>query len=276
MSHPFFLYEATLALFPSPDGRGLGGGALFWGGPAVRLGMQKTNTGVMMAASGDTNETEHQVNENHQITIDQAWLVREDGAEFTAERGQFYILQILWRSKERTGVYWNQRTYYGVTCQEFNDQSEGTLHSLRQMRFRAQTLVSTGGPGSGPGAYNPITPPNTLQSVLFPREVLLVAGEYLLGIYRWQTNATAVGATAICTASQNAATVLGLELNGTLTGDVITLPAGAVNSQVTVTVSLNRTVPAGTPVRWKIISGPGDIESMAAECAVTMQIKVNN
>lgn len=274
---PFFLYEASLALFPSPDGNAVQGGAVYWGGPANRLSLTKQNTAVRLAASGDQYETDHQVNENHQLEVGQAWLVREDGADFTAVRGQFYVLQILWAMQRpgRTGFYWYQRTYYGVTCEEVGDASQGTLQSARSMRFRAQRLVTAGGPGPGPGVYAPVAPSGTVQDVLFAHEEPLQTGMYLLGMYRWPPNATAQSVTVTAWRSQNSATVLALEVEGVLTGDTVSLAAGTANTEVQVTQALSRAIPAGSGVRWKVTGAPADVESMAWQCGLVMQLKVN-
>ena len=66
-------------------------------------------------------------------------------------------------------------------------------------------------------------------------------------------------------------TVLGLEINGILSGDIITIPAGTANVDASGSVTFSRNVAAGSEVRWKVISGP-DIEAAVWHLGVVMRL----
>src|SRR5438093_6313886 len=100
----------------------------------------------------------------------------------------------------------------------------------------------------------------------------MVVGEYMLGHYRWPVAVGLLSARAVAFAPQNAPMVLTLEVGGVLTGQTLTIPAGAVDTEVSAMVALDYTVLAGQSVRWKITDGPAP-EDAARLAALAMQVQ---
>jgi hypothetical protein len=300
---PLFLYEAMLSLYPADaDDLPMTDFPVWQGAVAngLRLGLEYE--AIRMAGNGDRFQREHHVDESHTLEIERSWLLRKTPDPLTAgslpppthahsvsvegdfipERNRRYVLVMVWKSSD--GL-WHQRTYNGVTSRAVAWESVRALHFSNRQSWRAESFsqltefenppVFPGG-GGGPGGTTPvpviITPllPDE-QSVGFFRENPLVVGEYLMGHYRWPRDVTLVSAKEIAFAPQVTANVLTLEVGGVLQTPTLTLPLGTANTEVTATVTLNRTVPAGQSVRWKITDGP-DPENAAWVCAVGMEV----
>jgi hypothetical protein len=104
----------------------------------------------------------------------------------------------------------------------------------------------------------------------FSREHLLVPGEHLTGLYRVPRPVTLLAAEA-CAVAPSGVTVLGLEVDGTLTGQTLALPAGPPNVEVTSSVSLSGTVLAGQLIRWRIVAGPAP-PGAATQCSLLLTV----
>lgn len=89
------------------------------------------------------------------------------------------------------------------------------------------------------------------------RETPTIAGEYLLGYYRWEGAMILQRARLSGVAGQVTPAVLRLEVGGELTATTITMPAGTDGQMVTVDATLNVNIAAGVTVRWLIDSCPG-------------------
>lgn len=95
---------------------------------------------------------------------------------------------------------------------------------------------------------------------LSPQE--LIVGEYLMGTFTAASAVTLASAKVTAYAPQVSAVVLELEVSGTLTGQQLTIPVGAVNVEVTATVDLSAiTLTAGQVCKWKVISAPGTLDT---------------
>ena len=288
---PFFLSEAVITLYASnAAGVFTGTAAVWWSGPARSLNLAAQLEGVLTAASGDAYRTEHQVDEEHQIQIGSTWLVqRSDQRDFQLQRGNYYVLQIVWIAD---GVL-KLRTYFGVTAQSWKLASAATNEFMQALQLRAQYVVEGGqlGPAtvingvvlapsggsvpSGGGIVTPTGNSGAEEIIGFFHEDVFFPGDYFLGCYQWAGAVTMMTATAYAAASQGVGVTLALELNGTLTGDVINLPTGAANTTVTGTVNLGaRNVAPGTLVRWKVTAGPADGERAGWQGWLGMNVKV--
>ena len=114
------------------------------------------------------------------------------------------------------------------------------------------------------------TPPG--QSCSFTMEEVLLSGTYLMGTYEWDDSPVALGqAEAVAWASRGQPVVLGLEVGGVLTADRLTIPVGTANTNVSAVATLNRVVPAGQSVRWRVVSAPG-AEASAWHCSVGLGV----
>lgn len=126
----------------------------------------------------------------------------------------------------------------------------------------------------GATGFTPANPAE--QSQGFFQQDIFVTGQYLIGNYQWSVAMTALRASATALASHGAATVLELEINGVLTGRQIILPAAAANAQVTASVDLTGVaIPPNQAVRWKIVGGPADGESMAWQGSVALNVRMS-
>lgn len=272
---PFLLLEAVLTLYPqNSDGEALTDLAVWTGSCANGLKLSESLDELLLAGSGDLYETAYHVGEKHVIEIDRTWMIaRPNAADYKPQRNQQYVLDIVWRSPK--DGFWHRRLYFGVTARNYDLSSSGVRQFGASQVLRAQRYITSGGAEDEEGALiDPAVPSGEAFNVGFFREPIWFADEYLLGHYRWQSAVQVTGARVIAMASSTTDTVIELEVNGVLTGEQLTLPAGTQNTEVDVSRTFTVSVPAGQAVRWKIISGPDDEESMAWQGAVTMQAKV--
>jgi len=267
---PYFLHEAVLSLYAaSADGMSASGVAIWSGELATGLRMEVSFDEVKLQGAGERYTSAHPIDEEHLIEVERTWLIRRSApADFVPSRQQPYVLELVWYEPEQKT--WYQRRYVGVTPRRVQWQSVGTNQFGTHQVWRARQLVQGGGVGQ------PFTPlpvaPGAVQVVPFFRETPLIWGDYLLGVYCWPTAARLGLVRAVAWASQGQDTVLGLEVDSALTGDTVRLPSGPANTEVSGTADLTHVqVPAGSVVRWKIMSGPIP-EAAAWACALTMGI----
>ena len=105
------------------------------------------------------------------------------------------------------------------------------------------------------------------QCAAFTREAELLTGKYLLGSYFWPMPVAIYEVQIVAARSQTSATLLTLEIAGTLTAYTLTLPAGTLGTEATATANLGGViVTAGQRVRWKVTSAPatGSSATMAS------------
>lgn len=269
---PFFLREAAIALYPqNSSGEALTDQAIWTGALVNGLRIRRDFEELRIAPTGAAYKKTFHVDEEHLLELERVWFIRKtDLADYEPRRNQEYVLEIVWYD----GAYWLKRTYYGVTAMGDELVSFGTNQFGNPQRLRAQRFVQAGGKGD-PSVYTPINPATgDEQSVAFFRENLMVAGEYMLGHYRWPMQVKIKSAKVIAWAPQVTATVVELEVNGSLTGHQLTIPVGTANTEVSAELTLsNYYVTSGQSVRWKIVSGPVDSENMAWTASLIMQVE---
>jgi len=79
----------------------------------------------------------------------------------------------------------------------------------------------------------------------------------------------------ISKAPQGTDLVLALEVNGSLTGDTVTISAGAEHAEVTASAtSMGVNVSSRDVVRWIATSGPSATENCAYEVGMVMKITI--
>lgn len=269
---PFFLSEAQITLYQSDaTGEKLTSANPVWAGLlATGLILRDVLEERPMFSSGDRFVRRHQMDAGHEIEIARVWSVRwSTGRAFELRRNHRYVMEIVWYDRRR----WYRRTYYGVTCSESVKHSEGTNHFRERQRFAAERMAPEGGDGH-PQVAAPSAGSGGEQAVLFVKETPLIAGEYLSGIYAWTTTAWGVRATAHGKAPQVAAVVLGLEIDGALSGFTLTLATGAPETAVDDEVDLGDVeIPATALVRWKVLQAP-EAEHSAYGVSVEMTVEV--
>jgi hypothetical protein len=266
---PFFLSEAQVSLYRADTSGQPAGNALWLGGFANRLSAQLDYEGVTLKASGARYAVTRHVDEAHALTFGQSWLIpRATMTDWKPGRDQQYVLQLLWQSERQ----WFRRTYYGVTWNGLKLDAANTNQFLVEQSLRAQSYTDDSGSLAAPVPPVVTAPATGVQQPLgFFRENVLIAGEYLLGLYQFSGPVTLVRASVIAWAPQTSPCVLGLEVNGTLTGQTLTIPVGTPLVEVTANVTLTGVVPAGQFVRWKILSAPSPADG-AWNCAVVMNV----
>ncbi len=283
---PLFLYEAVLCLYTADPSGEPTGDPLWWGAVANAMRIQMEYEEVLMASSGDPYQTAHHVDERHTIEIERTWLLPKNAdpnagfiTDFRPRRNQKYVLEAIFQS----GGVWYRRTFRNVTARSASWDSVGALQFGARQSWRAESFedygeytpppiyIPPGGGASGggtsqptPPVYTPLTP--DVQEVGFFREAPFVVGEYLLGHYRWGRDVRLKSARLIGYAPQGSPAIVTLELGGSLQSSNLTLTPGTANTETSASIAdLGLTVPSGTPVRWKITSGPTPPD--AAWCA---------
>lgn len=131
-----------------------------------------------------------------------------------------------------------------------------TEYAERMLSCAAQLQYSVSYGEDLPTEANPGMVAGMVQEVNFRRESPVLTGDYLLGSYRWSAPVHLSGARVVAWASQTATVTLGLEVNGVLTGDTLTLPEGAANTEVTAAVALDLTLDPNAIVRWQVVAAP--------------------
>jgi hypothetical protein len=267
---PLLLREAVISLYPADAAGAPLVAAPVWAGACangLRLGQSWEEQ--LSYSSGDRFKTAHHADELHAIEIDRTWIIRttSPGETSAPERNARYVMEIVWNDVRAR--IWHKRLYYGVTGRASDLNSDGPRQHNNAQSYRAETFVPDGGTGAA-NIFTPIATTGAEQVVGFFGENPVLEDAYLLGHYRWSANKRITAARWACL-SPTAETVLGLELNGILSGDTITIPAGVANTDAHGEVTLNRLVPLGTEVRWRVVSGP-DIEAAAWHLAVVVTL----
>ena len=268
---PFFLHEAQISLYLADSTGQPAGNALWFGGFVNGFKSGLSLDEVLIKGSGDAYATAHHVDENHVLNLDQTWLIYTPTlTDWKPVRNQQYVLQLLWAA----GGYWLSRTYYGVTWRELGLESVDTKQIIEKQVLRAQYYTDESGSvqsGTQPAATvtNPL--PGAVQSLAFFRENALITGEYLLGFFSWTATVTLGSAVAVASAPLVTPQVLELEVDGVLTGQTLTLPVGAANTEVSAAASLSWAVQPGQLVRWKIVSGPVPVNA-ADSCSLALAV----
>ena len=124
---------------------------------------------------------------------------------------------------------------------------------------------------SGATSYTPIPPPGTEVNLPFFHEGQIDTGNYLLGHYRFGGALHLYQAKVIALAPQTTAHTLTLEVDGVLTSTTLTIPIGAVDTEVSNDAGIDVLVSAGSSFRWKVTSGPASAGDRSTMVAVTMQ-----
>jgi hypothetical protein len=276
---PFFLHEAVLTLYPASADGALLGAAVWSGALANSLRMSRQYEEVKVMGAGERYATAHAVDEEHVLTVERTWILRRAlPQDFVPGRNQQYLLEIVWSEDPamyRAGLQraWHRRTYYGVTGRSIEEQSVRTNQFAVHQTFRAQRFAQAGGVVEAGGApiYTPLPEPTgTRQPVGFFHEARLGTGAYLLGHYRWPVAARLLWAKAVAYAPASQAVVLGLEVNGMLTGATLTLPAASNGQEVRAEAEFDVAVALGESVRWQVISAPAS--SSAWGCSLVMEV----
>ena len=262
---PLLVREAVVSLYPADvAGAPLRSAPVWCGAAANGLKLGLTFEEQLSFSSGDRNKTAHHTDELHTIEIERTWLIQraDPGAPTGPQRGGRYCLEIIWAD----GQSWYRRLYSGVTGRTADLTSDGPRHANAPQTFRAESLWQDG----GEGVTTPATGVGNEQLVGYFSEAVLVPGEYLLGHYRWAEARVITAVRWACWAPQ-AETVLALEVAGSLTGDTLTLPVGAANTDATGEAIWSVAVPAGAAVRWRVASGP-EVEQAAWHLAVVLTV----
>lgn len=268
---PLFLREAVLTLYPTDAQGNALVTAPVWAGTcanSLKLGLAFVET--LSFSSGDRYQTAHHEDEQHVIEVERVWVLRRSSpGELPApRRGETYVLEIVWN--DRRERVWYKRLYYGVTGRSADLTSDGPRRHDHPQVYRAQRFTASGGE-STPSVFTPVETLGDEQVVAFFAEDPALTDAYLLGHYRWAVEKRITAARWAGWAPQ-AETVLGLEVNGVLTGDEITIPAGTANTEASGQVTLDVAVSAGMEVRWQVVSAPG-IEEAAWHLAVVMTLR---
>lgn len=266
-SLPLLLREAVISLYPADAQGNPIISAPVWAGVCangLRLGLRWNET--LSFSSGDRYKTAHHEDEEHAIEIDRTWIIRtaSPGEASGPERNGRYVLEIVWN--DLLQKIWHKRVYFGVTGRSSDLNSDGPRAHGNPQVFRAQYFTATGGTGAA-GVYTAVTPDAGEQLSGFFGEDPILAGTYLLGHYRWSEARRLTAARWACWSPQ-ADTVLGLEVNGVLTGVTLTLPAGTANTDAQGSATFSVAVAAGADVRWKVVSGPDSVDTAAWHLAV--------
>jgi hypothetical protein len=112
-----------------------------------------------------------------------------------------------------------------------------------------------------------------VQTLNFQREAPLLAGTYLLGYCRWSVRVKVLSALVTAWPPQGQDVVLGLEVEGVLTGQTLTMPQGEANAEARVEVQFEDVyVAAGQSVRWKVVSAPdGELTAWQVNLSLAVQ-----
>jgi hypothetical protein len=268
---PLILNEASITLYPAdPAGQALLSGAVWAGGCAEQLSLtQEVREKDVTRGSARYPEV-ILIPGLHEIKLSRLWVLRlSDLADFHIDLAQSYVMVVLW--EEATRDTWYKRTYYGVRPRGNGLESQGVMQFYADQRFSAQRYVAT----SGYGAYVPATVvANDLEHVFFSHTAELADGEYFLGHYTWPVDKAAISAKVIAGASVGTPTVLELEINGVLSGTVLTVPTGTLGADVSDEIDLTGlTITANEQVRWLVISGPVDPADQATVAAIVMEVQ---
>lgn len=268
------LAHATLSLYHADaNGNPILSSPIWMGARTEEVELNQSIEEIPSTPSGALHvETEHGF-EHHEIRISRMWVLptkaSERGLDYAMPRGPRHVL-VVYGEDRATGI-WHKRTYYGVSAQIYNLRSLGVLNFGANQSFRAQYFLSDGGGADSSG--QPISTTSICEfPVGFTHEPPLVINEYLIGVYQFPFRTKIKLAKAIAFASQTAATIVTLEVAGVLSAHSLTLPAGAVNQEVSASATLNLVVEPNQALRWKCTSGPGNPPDACSMAGLTMNM----
>lgn len=275
---PFVIANAVLSLWQADSG----GNAdvsrpVFLGARTERFRALGRIEEFEFTGSGDPVRDYGQYGEEHELGVAQIFCV--DGrtwSDFELKRGR-YVLEVYWQDP-RSRVFY-RRTYYGVQTKERSESGDqGQQYFIQEKLFRSLFMVANNGqlgpnedtragvPGSG-------NPTSTEDSYLSFHSGPVPAGDTLAGQFQFTTAMRLTYAKVVAAAgSVGTATVLRLEGNGTplLT---LTLPAGSgEQSAATASDFTPIDIAANTLLRWRVVSGPADVEDLAEMISATMNL----
>lgn len=267
---PLILAHATLTLYHADAaGNPILSEPVWMGARVEELELLQEIEELETTPSGAIHPEFTQGFESHEIRIGRIWVLssRPAGRDYQMSRGQFVM--IIFGEERSTGI-WHKRTYYGVQARRYDLRSRGVMHFGADQSFRAKYLIPDHGINSPSGS---VAGGCTEQPILFIHEFPLLAPGYLIGVCQLPIKAQITTAKAIAFAGQTMPTVLTLEIDGTLSPHVLTLPAGEVNEEVAASTTLNLTVDANTLLRWKATDGPNAAEDAVSMIGLTMNVK---
>lgn len=131
-------------------------------------------------------------------------------------------------------------------------------------------------PGTGSAALEDLitstttTGGNFNHNVSYDRNDAVGNGEYIGGRHRWNGSVFLKSATVVCrSAPVGAPLVLTLEVDGELTGETLTVAAGATTAEADLS---NLQVPGGQYVCWKCTGAPSEPENFARQVFVSLNL----
>lgn len=274
------LGEAVIGLYPSNSaGQALLDSPVWCGAVAHDLSISKRfNKQEYWPTGAEYPERRHE-GTGFDIEIGRAWFLpvatKED---FDPNPNQKFVMIIVWHDA-RTNI-WHRRTFYRAMCDDWNVKSNDMVESVFNQKFTADYDQRDSGEDviySLPSPPSPVPTPGeeAYESFLFMHEGPMRVNDYMLGHYSWGYNITIDSVEVISRAPQGTNLVLALEVNGTLTGDTVTISAGVEHAEATASSSsMGVSVSTGDVVRWRATSGPTVTESCAYEVGLVMKITV--
>lgn len=265
----FVEHEATISLYREAASGEPESTAVWIGACAERVGLRSRLGEVRVAPmGGDYPVRHHDDLGEHEINIERLWVIpRANYTDYALDADGRYVLDILWAT---TAGEWHKRRYYGVLAGEYNIESNGIMEFMATQTFTAERYVQTGGETSSP---DETALASIEATVPFFLDTTCMAGRYMLGHYRWTTPMRIVSALVHGRASQGADTVFGLEIDGVLSAHAITLPAGAINEEVSAEATLDVELDSLSEIRWKVISAPVDTEDCAHVVGLSVRLE---
>lgn len=260
---PFILHEATLMLYPSNDGgKAIAGAPIWFGACMENMSVSKKFNVTSYWPTGARHPKKSHDGHHWEIGIDRLWFLPTDTKEdFDPEPNQKFVLIAVWHDP-RTAI-WHRKTFYGVTCDSIEARSNGLLEFAYNQQFQAEDVDQASGTAA---YYSFTTPPESTTGspkgqYLFVYDESIVNGSYLLGHYGWPVDASMVNVRVAYKAGSGSSTTLEAEVNGSLSGVTVTLPAGSYGAASLVEQSADLEVPANSVIRWKVVSSPGESTS---------------
>jgi len=274
------LGEAVVGLYPSnSSGEALLESPVWCGAAAHELTIKKRfNKNEYWPTGAEYPERRHE-GTGFDIDIGRAWFLPvSTKADFDPNPNQKYVMIIVWHD-DRTNI-WHRRTFYNVMCDEWDVRANGMVESVFDQKFTADYDQRASGEDviyslPSPPSPTPSTGDEAYESFLFMHEGPMRVNDYMLGHYSWGYDVTIDSVAVISKAPQGTDLVLALEVNGSLTGDTVTISAGAEHAEVTASsTSIGANVSDGEVVRWIATSGPSVTENCAYEVGMVMKITI--
>ncbi len=266
---PVLAYEVVVNLYPvGADGQVRRDLPVWLGGCIEQMRAMVRFETRRLPTSGKRGLVPIQVSELHTLDFERVWLARLDTlGDFRPQLGGEYACELIWQDPD--SLAWFRFTYTGVVFENADWSSQRLFaHTLRQ-QLTAAGCTDEAGIGVIPSTESPDGLAATIGYFHDGALVTDTNERDFLGHIAFAVDLILDSAQISYVAGAGSATVT-LLLDGVAqSGSAFTVAAGSGEQAVTLTIG--RTIPAGTEVRWRVTATSGTVDTLPTSAVIVAQ-----